>query len=146
MELTELYEKGEALLRQKDIGWLLDGVETGFVLVHDRKVLDFYTFRECCIDASEAKTTCRVMGVEFSTPVIMSAMTMPIPAIVDNGLMEVAQGLKESGSLMWTGRFPRTSGKSSRQESPWQPTSSLSKTARRCSKALRRFRRPASFG
>jgi isopentenyl diphosphate isomerase/L-lactate dehydrogenase-like FMN-dependent dehydrogenase len=103
MELTELYEKGQALLRQKDIGWLLDGVETGFVLVHDRKVLDRYTFRECCIDASEAKTTCRVMGVELSTPVIMSAMTMPIPAIVDNGLMEVAQGLKEAGSLLWTG-------------------------------------------
>jgi isopentenyl diphosphate isomerase/L-lactate dehydrogenase-like FMN-dependent dehydrogenase len=103
MELTEIYEKGEALLRQKDIGWLLDGVETGFVLVHDRKVLDRYTFRESCIDASEAKTTCRVLGVEFSTPVIMSAMTMPIPAIVDNGLMEVAQALKEAGSLMWTG-------------------------------------------
>ena len=46
MELTELYEKGEALLRHKDIGWLLDDVETGFVLVHDRKVLDRYTFRE----------------------------------------------------------------------------------------------------
>jgi isopentenyl diphosphate isomerase/L-lactate dehydrogenase-like FMN-dependent dehydrogenase len=102
MELTELYEKGEALLRHKDIGWLLDDVETGFVLVHDRKVLDRYTFRECCIDASESKTTCRVMGVELSTPVVMSAMTMPIPAIVDNGLMKVAQGLKEAGSLLWT--------------------------------------------
>jgi NAD(P)H-dependent flavin oxidoreductase YrpB (nitropropane dioxygenase family) len=33
----------------------------------------------------------------------MSAMTMPIPAIVDNGLMEVAEGLKAAGSLMWTG-------------------------------------------
>jgi (S)-2-hydroxy-acid oxidase len=30
-------------------------------------------------------------------------MTMPIPAIVENGLMEVAHGLKEAGSLMWTG-------------------------------------------
>ena len=103
MELTEIYEKGEALLRQRDIGWLLDGVETGYIFVHDRKVLDRYTFREFCIDASEAKSSCRVLGVDLCTPVIMSAMTMPIPAIVDSGLMEVAEGLKEAGSLMWTG-------------------------------------------
>ena len=37
-----------------------------------------------------------------SSPVVMSAMTMTIPAIVDNGLMKVAQGLKEAGSLLWT--------------------------------------------
>jgi isopentenyl diphosphate isomerase/L-lactate dehydrogenase-like FMN-dependent dehydrogenase len=103
MDLTELYEKGEALLRQRDIGWLLDGVETGFVTAHDRKVLDRYTFRERCIDASEAGTACSVMGVELATPVIMSAMTMPIPAIVENGLLAVARGLKAAGSLLWTG-------------------------------------------
>ncbi|HDZ90452.1 MAG TPA: hypothetical protein ENH37_07220, partial [Deltaproteobacteria bacterium] len=34
---------------------------------------------------------------------IMSSMTMPIPAIVDDGLMKVADGLKQAGSLMWTG-------------------------------------------
>jgi isopentenyl diphosphate isomerase/L-lactate dehydrogenase-like FMN-dependent dehydrogenase len=30
-------------------------------------------------------------------------MTMPIPAITDNGLMDVAQALKDAGSLMWLG-------------------------------------------
>jgi len=82
MELTEIYEKGEALLRQKDIGWLLDGVETGFVLVDDRKVLGSYTFREYCIDASESKTSGRVMGVELSISVIMSAMTRPLQSLL----------------------------------------------------------------
>jgi len=103
MELTELYERGEALLRQRDIGLLLEGAETGFVLAHDRRILDRYTFRERCIDAAVAGTGCTVLGVELSTPVIMSAMTMPIPAIVENGLMEVARGLSEAGSLLWTG-------------------------------------------
>lgn len=103
MDLTDLYQKGEALLRQKDIGVLLDGVETGFVLAHDRKILDRYTFKERCIDAAEAATDCRVLGQTFSTPVIMSAMTMPIPAIGENGLLETALGLKAAGSLMWTG-------------------------------------------
>jgi isopentenyl diphosphate isomerase/L-lactate dehydrogenase-like FMN-dependent dehydrogenase len=103
MELTDLYQKGEALLRQRDIGFLLEGVETGFILIHDRKIFDRYTFRERCIDGVEANTACRILGVDFATPVIMSAMTMPIPAIVENGLMEVALGLKGAGSLMWTG-------------------------------------------
>ena len=103
MELTDLYQKGEKLLRERDIGFLLDGVETGFIFAHDRRILDRYTFRQQCIDAIEANTHCHVLGLKLTTPVIMSAMTMPIPAIVDNGLIEVAQGLKESGSLMWTG-------------------------------------------
>ena len=82
---------------------MLDGVETGFILEHDRLILDRYTFKQQCIDAKEANTDCDVLGVKLATPVIMSAMTMPIPAIVDDGLIKVAQGLKESGSLIWTG-------------------------------------------
>ena len=103
MELTELYQKGEELLKQRDIGVFLDAVETGFILSHDRRVLDRYTFRQRCIDAREADTSCKVLGVELSTPIIMSAITTPIPAIVENGLMEVALALKEAGSLVWTG-------------------------------------------
>ena len=103
MELTELYRKGEENIRQKGIGLTLDAVETGFIQAHDRRVLDRYTFRQQCIDGVEATTACRVLGVSLATPIIMSAITMPIPAIVDDGLIEVANGLKEAGSLMWTG-------------------------------------------
>ncbi len=94
MELTDIYQKGEAALRERDISWLLDGVETGFVITHNRYILDRYTFRQRCIDGMEATTRCRVLGVELATPVIMSAMTMPIPAIAEDGLLEVAEGLK----------------------------------------------------
>lgn len=103
MELTEIYQNGEKILRGRDIGFLIDGVETGFVLTHNRQVLDRYTMRQQCIDGPEARTACHVLGVDLSTPIIMSAMTMPIPAIVEDGLMEVAAGLKAAGSLMWTG-------------------------------------------
>ena len=103
MDLTELYQKGEELLRQRDIGVFLDSVETGFILSHDRRVLDRYTFRQRCIDAVESNTGCNVLGVKLSTPIIMSAITSPIPAIMDNGLTEVALALKEVGSLVWTG-------------------------------------------
>ena len=103
MELTEIYQKGKGTLRERDIGFLLKGVETEFVLANNRRILDRYTFRQKCIDGVEATTKRSVLGVEFATPVIMSSMTMPIPSIVENGLMEVAEGLKAAGSLMWTG-------------------------------------------
>jgi 4-hydroxymandelate oxidase len=103
MELSEIYRKGEAAVRSREFGWLLGGVETGFIFDHDRRVLDRYTFRQHCIDAPVSTTRCKVLGMELVTPVIMSAMTMPIPAIAEGGLVEVALGLKDAGSLMWTG-------------------------------------------
>ena len=103
MGLSDIYRKGERLLREKEFGWLLDAVETGFIIEHDRCILDRYTFRPQYIDGVKPKTACRVLGVELATPVIMSAMTMPIPAITENGLMDVAEALKKAGSLMWTG-------------------------------------------
>ena len=103
MGLSDLYQKGEKFIREKDYGWLLDAVETGFIMEHDRRILDRYTFRPQYIDGVTPNTACQILGVELATPVIMSAMTMPITAIRDNGLMDVAEGLKEAGSLMWTG-------------------------------------------
>ena len=95
MGLTDIYQKGERLIREKEFGWLLDAVETGFIVKHDRRILDRYTFRPKYIDAVTPKTACRILGVELATPVIMSAMTMPIPAITDNGLTDVAHALKD---------------------------------------------------
>jgi isopentenyl diphosphate isomerase/L-lactate dehydrogenase-like FMN-dependent dehydrogenase len=103
MELTELYQKGEEFLRQKSYGLMMDSVETQFDRAHDRRVFDRYTFRLQCLDALEARTDCQVLGIDLATPVIMSAVTLPIPAIHEDGLMEVAYGLKEAGSLMWLG-------------------------------------------
>ncbi len=103
MGITELYEKGEKSLREREVGILLDGVETEFVLSNNRRVLDRYTFHQKCIDGVTPVTRCEVLGLSLGTPVIMSAMTMPIPAIVEDGLMAVAEGLKAAESLMWTG-------------------------------------------
>jgi isopentenyl diphosphate isomerase/L-lactate dehydrogenase-like FMN-dependent dehydrogenase len=103
MTITEIYEKGKEIISQRNFSLLLDAVETGFVLENNRRVLERYTFRQKCIDAVEPSTRCHVLGVELATPVIMSAMTMPIPVIVEDGLMQVAEGLKAAGSLMWTG-------------------------------------------
>ncbi|MBW1950831.1 MAG: alpha-hydroxy-acid oxidizing protein [Deltaproteobacteria bacterium] len=103
MKLTEIYEKGKEVLKRQDYNFALDAVETEFVMANNRRVLDRYTFLQQCIDGTEPTTHTSVLGVELKTPVIMSAMTMPIPAIAEEGLMKVARGLKEAGSLMWTG-------------------------------------------
>jgi len=104
MELGEIYKKGKETLLARDIGVFLGGVETEFVMGHNRSVLDQYTFRQKAIDAApEPETGLEILGVKLGTPVIMSAMTMPIPAITEDGLMAVARGLKDAGSLMWTG-------------------------------------------
>ncbi|MCF8129562.1 MAG: alpha-hydroxy-acid oxidizing protein [Deltaproteobacteria bacterium] len=103
MGLADIYKKGEKELRMRDIGFLLDGVETEFVISNNRRILDQYTIRQRCIDGVMPTTECTVLGVNLKTPIIMSAMTMPIPAIVENGLMEVAKGLHAAGSLIWTG-------------------------------------------
>lgn len=103
MELSEIYRRGEEILGGRDIGFTLRGVETEFVLAHNRAVLDRYSFRQKCIDGVEAVTRCSMLGVDLATPVVMSAMTMPIPAIASEGMMKVAEGLKEAGSLVWCG-------------------------------------------
>ncbi len=103
MELSELYERGEKAIRRKEFGFLLDGVETQYILKHDREIIDGYKFSPGYIDAVESESSCTVLGIDFDTPVIMSSMTMPIPAIMDDGLIETALGLKAAGSLMWTG-------------------------------------------
>ena len=103
MDLTEIYKQGEEFFRTKEYGRLLDYVETGFIRENDRRQIDRFTFRQKSIDTPDVSTACRVLGVELSTPVIMSSMTMPIPAIAEDALMQLARGLKSAGSLMWTG-------------------------------------------
>ncbi|HDG96772.1 MAG TPA: hypothetical protein ENG73_01170 [Desulfobacterales bacterium] len=79
-------------------------METEFVMHNNRQIMGQYTFRQKAIDAiAEPDTSVEVLGVKLRTPVIMSAMTMPIPAIAEDGLLKVARALKDAGSLMWTG-------------------------------------------
>lgn len=103
MDLAEIYAKGEEFFARQEYGRLLDYVETGFIQDNDMLAIDRTTVRQRCIDAVPASTSCHVLGVDLATPIVMSAMTMPIPAMAEDGLFQVARGLKAAGSLMWTG-------------------------------------------
>lgn len=104
MDLSEIYLKGKDILGKQKIGFTLGGVETGWVMENNLRIMDHYAFQQKAVDAPpRANTEVSVLGVELRTPVIMSAMTMPIPAIREKGLLLVAEGLKAAGSMMWTG-------------------------------------------
>jgi isopentenyl diphosphate isomerase/L-lactate dehydrogenase-like FMN-dependent dehydrogenase len=103
MDVTEIYAVGQRFFADKEFGYLLDYAETGFIRENDRRIIDRFTFRQQCIDTREARTAVEVLGISLNTPVIMSAMTMPIPAIHTDALLQLARGLKTAGSLMWTG-------------------------------------------
>jgi (S)-2-hydroxy-acid oxidase len=104
MNLAEIYSKGQKILVSRSFGFLLDGVETSWVLDNNQRVMGEYVFHQKTINApAVASTATEVLGLALETPVVMSAMTMPIPAICEDGLKRVAEGLKEAGSLMWTG-------------------------------------------
>lgn len=84
--------------------WLGVGCgETGFIFDHDRRMLDRYTFQAHYIDGVMSASSGCILDVALATPVIMSDMTMPIPAIIDNGMMAMALAFKDVGSLLWTG-------------------------------------------
>jgi len=104
MHLSHMYKMGKEALEEKEFGIFLRGVETEFVLLNNRKIMERYTFRQRAIDACpEPDTKVEILGVSLQTPVIMSAMTSPISATREDGLLKVARGLKAAGSLMWTG-------------------------------------------
>jgi isopentenyl diphosphate isomerase/L-lactate dehydrogenase-like FMN-dependent dehydrogenase len=104
MTLSEIYKTGKENLLSKDIGFVVGAVETGWVWYNNRAVFDYWAFRQKAVNApAAADATTELLNVKLSAPVIMSAMTMPIPAICEDGLLQLANGLKAAGSLMWTG-------------------------------------------
>ena len=79
-----------AHLSKKEYGVILDYLETGYMQNYDRRVLDLYTIRQRCIDARPAKVSVSILGIKLSLLIIMSALTMPIPAMADDALLPVA--------------------------------------------------------
>jgi len=100
----DIMEKGKE--RIKELGFydlVIAGVETEFVLKHNRDVFDRFVFEQAVINAEFAQTTVELFGKVFETPVMTAAITSPIPQITENGLLKEAVGVKKAGSMMWLG-------------------------------------------
>jgi 4-hydroxymandelate oxidase len=100
----DLMVKGEQKIRDLGLyGPVIAGVETGYILRHNREVLDQYVFEQAAINAEVANTKIEMFGKRFDTPVMTAAITSPIPRITENGLYQVVEGVKKAGAMMWLG-------------------------------------------
>ncbi len=102
----DIMEKGEKKIRE--LGFyeaVIAGVETGFIIRHNRDIFDRFVFEQAAINAEFSQTTIDMFGKVFETPIMTAAITGPIPQITENGLLKVAEGVKKAGSMMWLG-FP----------------------------------------
>ena len=103
MKLSDIYEKGAENLKRKKLLFYLQGVETESILEHNEEIFKRFKFLQRAVGSKPASTETTFMGVRLRTPITMSSVSMPIPQIAENGLLQVAEGVKEAGSMMWTG-------------------------------------------
>jgi 4-hydroxymandelate oxidase len=103
MGLAEIYREGAQILEGKKYGIFLKGVETEFGIRHNEEIFKNYKFLQRTIDAIQANTKVRLLGVNLEIPIVMSSISAPIPQIQANGLLKVARALKQTGSMMWLG-------------------------------------------
>ncbi|MBW1817443.1 MAG: hypothetical protein JRJ60_09805 [Deltaproteobacteria bacterium] len=81
MDLAGIYRKREENIRTRDIDFLPDGVETGFIAANDRRVTLTVHVPPAMHRRDRARHRLRTFGHNpVHPPVIMSAITMPIPA------------------------------------------------------------------
>ena len=100
----DIMVKGESRIRELGLyDAVIAGVETGFILRHNREVFDRFVFEQSAINTEFSETEMEMFGKVFETPIMTAAITSPIPRIAENGLLKVAEGVRNTGSMMWLG-------------------------------------------
>lgn len=103
LSYKDIVEKGENRITELGLyDAVVAGVESGFVLRHNREVFDRYVFEQAVINAEFSETKIELFGKVFETPVMTAAIS-PIPQIAEDGLLKEAEGVKRAGSMMWLG-------------------------------------------
>lgn len=67
-----------------------------------REYLDSLTLELRVVDAVEASTRMELFGAEFTTPIMVAALSS-LDKIRPNGMAEVAKGAAAAGAVMWAG-------------------------------------------
>ena len=98
MTLTEIYEKAPKALADKGIEFSVAGVETEFLMRHNREIFQRFRFRQKAINTIEVSTATKLLDVELGTPIVMSSFTSPLPSAQEDGLLKVARALRDVGS------------------------------------------------
>jgi 4-hydroxymandelate oxidase len=81
---------------------LREGAETNFVGRFNLQYFERFGFKFRVIDSQEASTEITLFNRTFRTPVLSGALSGMVD-ITDWPLVKVANGVRESGSMMWVG-------------------------------------------
>jgi 4-hydroxymandelate oxidase len=114
MDYRELIKAAEGNLKAKGIlknysveegSDLRSGPETNFVGYFNRRYFDCFGFKFRMIDSREASTEVTLFNQKFKTPIFCGALS-GLTDITEKPLVQVALGVKESGSMMGMGISP----------------------------------------
>jgi len=114
MDYRELIKAAEGNLKTKGIlknysveegSDLRSGPETNFVGFFNRRYFERFGFKFRAIGSQEASTEITLFNQKFKTPIFCGALS-GLTDITEKPLVQMAQGVKESGSLMGMGIAP----------------------------------------
>lgn len=101
--IGKLLAEGASKLKELGRGnFKENGAETGSSPRITRQYIDSLTIEIRAIDSVEASTEMKLFGEVFATPV-MTAPLSGLGGIWPNPMVEVAQGAKAAGAVMWVG-------------------------------------------
>jgi len=104
MNYKEIIEKGENLLKEKGLpsNYLGPGAETNYTAITNLEYFKLLAFKLRLLDTDEAVTATTIFGRKLRTPILSAALS-GMKNIAKNPLKKIAQGVNESGSMMWVG-------------------------------------------
>jgi 4-hydroxymandelate oxidase len=103
LSISQIYKKGKKNLEKLDSKWKYPpdsriGTSVGI----NRKYLDSLFFDPKFLDPVEVNTSCTFFGAKLKTPMFCSPISQA-DFMSDDGLIEIAKGVKDAGALMMLG-------------------------------------------
>jgi len=103
LSISEIYAKGKENLEKSSVKWKTPPDSAlGNHLWANRSYLDSLFFEPRFLDPVEPDTSCTLFGVKLKAPIFCSPISKA-PFMTNTTLVEIAQGVKEAGTMMMLG-------------------------------------------
>jgi len=103
LSISQIYDKGKKSLEKSGSKWRYPpDSDIGASVRVNRKYLDSLFFEPKFLDPVEVDTSCTFFGVRLKTPIFCSPISQ-MDFLSDDGLVEIARGVKNAGGLMMLG-------------------------------------------
>jgi len=104
LTISQIYARGKENLKKGGIEWVYPpGRKVGSSVMANRKYLDSLFFETKFFDPVDVDTSLTIFGVKLKTPVFCSPISQSPPYLSDTGIIDIAQGVANAGSLIMLG-------------------------------------------